>query len=55
MHLFPPQGFATTAPTRFNITTLEGYKLYRISQVYNSSFGSFASARFVRFSVKILF
>jgi hypothetical protein len=57
-----PQGFATAAPTSYDITTLQGYKVYRLRQAYSTSFGTFsnaasanASARFVQFSVKIFF
>jgi hypothetical protein len=57
-----PQGFATASPTSYDITTLQGYKLYRIRQAYNNSFGNFqnsvsagATPRFIQFTVKIFF
>src|SRR5205085_2806011 len=39
-HVQLPQGFATTNPLAFNITTLEGYRLYRIRQTYDQNFGT---------------
>jgi len=55
-----PQGFATTNVNAFNITTLEGYKLYMIKQQYTSSFGQlgvvgWARERQVLFTVKFFF
>ena len=34
-----PQGFALANPNSFDITTLNGYKLYRLKQSYTQSFG----------------
>lgn len=53
-----PQGFATRSPNAFDITTVEGYKLYRLRQSYNPGFGQlFApnNARYVQFGLKIFF
>jgi len=53
-----PQRFATTSPTAFDITTVEGYKLYRLRQAYNQGFGQlFApnNARYVQFGLKLFF
>jgi hypothetical protein len=60
-HVQLPQGFATTNPLAFNITTLEGYKLYRIRQTYDTNFGSLTgsrpetSPRYVQFGLRIFF
>jgi hypothetical protein len=57
-----PQGFATAAATSYNITTLQGFKDFRLRQAFNTSFGTFSAdpnpseqQRFVQFSVKIFF
>jgi len=58
-HIRLPQGFATSNVNSFDITSLDGYKLYRSRQVYNQSFGSlFAvgnSSRYVQLGVKFSF
>jgi hypothetical protein len=57
-HLRLPQGFATMNPNSFDITTLNGYKLYRLRQTYSTSFGTLRELglpRYVQFGVKINF
>ena len=57
-----PQGFATAAPTSFDITTLQGFKVYRLRQAYSNKFGNFSAnpspweqQRYVQFTLKIVF
>ncbi len=61
-HVQLPQGFATRDPLSFDITTLEGYKLYRIRQTYDANFGSLfaiqngtGGPRYLQFGVRIFF
>jgi hypothetical protein len=57
-HIRLPQGFATTNPNSFDITTLSGYKLYRLRQTYSTAFGTLRELglpRYVQFGVKINF
>jgi outer membrane receptor protein involved in Fe transport len=53
-----PQGFATRAATSFDIRTLEGLKLYRARQAYDTNFGTLFSnnnPRYIQFGVRIFF
>lgn len=53
-----PQGFATRAATSFDIRTLEGLKLYRARQAYDTNFGTlFANnnPRYIQFGVRVFF
>jgi hypothetical protein len=53
-----PQGFATRAAESFDITTVEGLKLYRLRQAYNPSFGALGAInnpRYVQFGLRIFF
>lgn len=53
-----PEGFATRAATSFDIRTLEGLKLYRARQAYDTNFGTlFANnnPRYIQFGVRIFF
>jgi hypothetical protein len=53
-----PQGFATMSPNSFNILTLNGYKLYQLSNSYNTSFGDLGvknASRYVQFGIKLYF
>ena len=57
-HVGIPQGFATTNLNSFNITTLDGFKLYRLRQVYDTNFGTLreiAQPRYIQFGIKIFF
>ncbi len=53
-----PTGFATTNPNAFDITTLQGYKLYRLRNAYSPSFGQLrelGQPRYIQFGLKIYF
>lgn len=53
-----PEGFATRAATSFDITTLEGLKLYRLRQSYDANFGTlFANnnPRYIQFGIRLFF
>ena len=57
-HVGIPQGFATANLNSFNITTLDGFKLYRLRQVYDTNFGTLreiAQPRYIQFGIKIFF
>jgi carboxypeptidase family protein len=63
-HVPVPEGFFSMAATSFDITTLEGYKLYRLRNAYtpdrwgfleiNSGRGGY-SPRFLQFAIKFYF
>jgi len=55
-----PQGFATTNPNSFDITTLSGLKLYRLRQSLDTNFGTLAAStpyqpRYIQFGLKLYF
>ncbi len=53
-----PEGFVSRLPETFDITTLEGLKLYRLRQAYDTSFGTLrevGSPRYVQFGLRIFF
>lgn len=55
-----PEGFATTNANAFDITTLEGLKLFRLRQAYDPGFGNLAAAvpyqpRYIQFGIRIFF
>lgn len=53
-----PEGFATRLATSFDITTLEGLKLYRLRQNYDPGFGTLREVgqpRYIQFGLKIYF
>ena len=53
-----PQGFATIEANKFDITTLEGFKLYRARRAYNTNFGTLRELqlpRYLQFGLKIYF
>lgn len=54
-----PEGFATTNPNTFDITTLQGLKLYRLRQAYDTNFGAlnaaFSQPRYIQFGIRIFF
>jgi hypothetical protein len=61
-HIQLPQGFATTSPLAYDITTLQGFKLYRLRQTYQESFGSLfaipsgtGGPRYLQFGIRIFF
>ena len=53
-----PQGFATRDANSFDITTLDGYKLYRLRQAYANGGQLYVpgnSARYIQFGLKFVF
>ena len=53
-----PEGFATTNPNAFDISTLEGIKLYRLRQAYNTGFGTLyapPNGRYIQFGIRLFF
>jgi hypothetical protein len=58
-HVPIPEGFATTNPNVFDITTLQGVKLYRLRQAYDTNFGAlnaaFSQPRYIQFGLRIFF
>ena len=53
-----PEGFATRAATSFDIRTLEGLKLYRLRQAYDTNFGTLFAVnnpRYIQFGIKFVF
>lgn len=53
-----PSGFALTNPNSFNITTLDGYKLYRVRQDFNTNFGQLYytdNERYLQFALRVFF
>jgi hypothetical protein len=57
-HIALPQGFATRVPNSFDITTLEGFKLFRLRQTYDANFGTLREVqqpRYIQFGIRIFF
>jgi len=58
-HVPVPQGFATKVANSFDITTPQGFKLYRLRQVYDTNFGVLRvpnnSSRYIQFGIRIFF
>jgi hypothetical protein len=57
-HVPVPQGFATDNPNDFDITTLEGLKLYRLRQTYDANFGTLFAVnnpRYIQFGIRLFF
>ena len=53
-----PQGFATKNANSFDITTVNGYKLYQLRNTYVTNFGTVyqsGSPRYIQFSLKFFF
>ncbi len=53
-----PEGFATRNPNSFDIRTLEGIKLYRLRQAYDTNFGTLFAVnnpRYIQFGLRIFF
>jgi hypothetical protein len=53
-----PQNFYGTPANSFNITTLEGYKQYRLRNAYVNSFGDLyqrGGSRYIQFGLKLFF
>jgi hypothetical protein len=57
-HVRLPQGFATTTASAFDITTIDGYKLYRLRQQYGQGFGQLVAVnnpRYIQIGLKLYF
>jgi hypothetical protein len=59
-HVQLPQGFATSNVNAYDITSQDGYKLYRLRQSYNQGFGqlfavSNPGSRYIQLGVKFFF
>jgi hypothetical protein len=59
-HVRLPQGFATSNVNSYDVTTLGGYKLYRLRQAYNQGFGqlfavSNPGSRYIQLGLKFFF
>ncbi len=60
-HIQLPQGFATKNPLTFDISTLQGYKLYRLRQTYDTNFGTLTGGgpntlpRYIQFGIRLFF
>jgi outer membrane receptor protein involved in Fe transport len=57
-HTQLPEGFATRLATDFDITTLQGFKLYRLRQTYDPNFGTLFAVnnpRYIQFGIRIFF
>lgn len=57
-HVALPQGFATRTANSFDITTLQGFKHYRLRQTYDTNFGTLRevqSPRYIQFGIRIFF
>lgn len=57
-HVTIPEGFATKNANSFDIRTLEGLKLYRLRQSYDSNFGTLFAVnnpRYIQFGIKFVF
>ncbi|MBL8169427.1 MAG: carboxypeptidase regulatory-like domain-containing protein [Acidobacteria bacterium] len=53
-----PEGFATKDANNFDLSTLEGFKLYRLRRAYQTGFGNLrelGNPRYVQFGLKIYF
>lgn len=55
-----PEGFATTNPNAFDITNLEGLKLFRLRQSYDTAFGVLGAntpyaPRYIQFGIRVFF
>jgi outer membrane receptor protein involved in Fe transport len=59
-HIPIPEGFATTNANAFDITNLQGLKLYRLRQSYDAGFGNLGASppyqpRYIQFGLRIFF
>ena len=57
-HIQLPQGIATTNPLAYDIRTVEGFKLYRIRNNYDTNFGTLFAVnnpRYIQFGIKLFF
>jgi len=57
-HLPVPQGFATMNPNSFDITTVNGFRLYCVRQTYDTNFGTLfetQNPRYIQFGIRLFF
>ena len=57
-HVPLPEGFGTTLPNNFDISTLQGLRLYRLRQNYDTGFGQLreiGTPRYIQFGLRIFF
>ncbi|HEX8138068.1 MAG TPA: TonB-dependent receptor [Pyrinomonadaceae bacterium] len=57
-HTRLPEGFATTSPLAFDIRNLQGFRLYRLRQTYDTNFGTLREVqqpRYIQFGIRIFF
>jgi hypothetical protein len=57
-HIALPHNFYGTQATAFDIRTLDGFRLFRMRQAYNTGFGdlySFGQPRYIQFGLKLYF
>lgn len=57
-HVRLPEGFASRNANSFDITTLEGFRLYRVRQSYDANFGTLFAVnnpRYIQLGLKIYF
>jgi hypothetical protein len=57
-HIRIPEGFATTNPNAFDITILDGLKLFRLRQAYDANFGTLFAVnnpRYIQFGIRLFF
>lgn len=53
-----PKNFYGNAASTYDITNLDGYKLFRLRQAYNTTFGDLYQSgqpRFIQFGLKLYF
>lgn len=58
-HVALPQGFGSSNSLSYDITTLQGFKLYRLRQTYDGNFGTLAPVannnRYLQFGIRLIF
>ncbi len=58
-HIALPQGFGSSNSLSYDITTLQGFKLYRLRQNYDGNFGTLAPVlnnnRYLQFGIRLIF
>ena len=53
-----PEGFATRDANTFDLSTIEGFKLYRLKRAYSTNFGTLrelGQPRYIQFGLKLYF
>jgi hypothetical protein len=58
-HIALPQGFGSSNSLSYDITTLQGFKLYRLRQNYDGNFGTLTTvgnnSRYLQFGIRLIF